>query len=135
MIESISACSKHTIKQIFKDNWEDFYAKHKNHIRKNVVLEVKKVMACGHKDKLGCHQYSCSECGHKHFVPHTCKSRFCNSCGKKMTDSWILKAQKSFLNVPYHHIVFSPPEELWLFFRLLPGNPAFSLAVGPSGGQ
>jgi predicted RNA-binding Zn-ribbon protein involved in translation (DUF1610 family) len=121
MIEIISG--KYTIKQILKDNWGWFYEKFKDRIRDNVAAEVKKVLSCKDIDKLGYSSYSCPDCGHKHIVAHTCKSRFCNSCGKKMTDDWIAKAQKSFLNVPYHHIVFSPPEELWLLFRLLARKP------------
>ncbi len=107
----------YTIKQILKDNWQWFYEKHRNRIRDVVIENVNKVMNCGNKDKLGWSLYECKECGHKHYVAHTCKSRFCNSCGKIMTDNWIEKMQKEFLNVPYHHIVFSPPSELWLLFR------------------
>ncbi|MEI7513641.1 MAG: transposase [bacterium] len=115
MLETIQS-EKYTIKQIFKENWGWFYNKFKDRIRENVVLEVKKVLSCKDVDILGYSTYACSQCGHKHKVANTCKSRFCNSCGKVMTDKWIAKAQKSFLNVPYHHVIFSPPEELWLFF-------------------
>lgn len=80
------------------------------------MAEVKKVMACKDVDILGYTVYVCKECGYRHRVANTCKSRFCNACGKRMTDDWIVKASSSFLNVPYHHIVFSPPSELWLFF-------------------
>jgi len=34
-----------------------------------------------------------------------------------MTDNWIKKMQEEFLNVPYHHLIFSPPSELWRLFR------------------
>lgn len=87
-------------------------------------------MACKDVNVLGYSAYACPACGRKHTVANTCKSRFCNSCGKKMTDDWIIKAQKSFLNVPYHHIIFSPPEELWLFFRSLPRMPSLSFSSG-----
>lgn len=122
MLETIQT-GKYTIKSIFKDNWESFLLKNKLSIRPNVMAEVKKVMSCKDVNVIGYSTYACRDCGHRHIVANTCKSRFCNSCGKKMTDDWILKAQKSFLNVPYHHIIFSPPEELWLFFRLLPRMP------------
>jgi len=115
MLETISG--KYTIKQIFKENWGWFYSKRKDLIRKSVVGEVEKILSCKDKDKLGWNLYECSECGRRHYVAHTCKSRFCNSCGKVMTDNWINKAQQEFLNVPYHHIVFSPPSELWWLFR------------------
>jgi hypothetical protein len=114
---------KYTIKAILKDNWDSFYFRHKALIRPNVVAEVAKVLSCKDINILGYSTYVCKDCGHSHNVAHTCKSRFCNSCGKRMTDNWIIKAQESFLNVPYHHVVFSPPEELWLFFRQLQGKP------------
>ena len=85
MLETFSG--KYTIKDILKDNWEWFYAKWKHNIR-NVVLEnVEKVMACGDKDKLGYSLYKCAFCNEKHYVAHTCKSRFCNSCGKVILTS------------------------------------------------
>ena len=121
MLESIKTDSKNTIKRIFKDNWGWFYGKHKDNpstgIRDVVVKNVEKIMACGDKDKLGYSTYACPCCGEKRFVAHTCKSRFCNSCGKVMTDKWIKRAQSELLNVPYYHLVFSPPSELWWLFR------------------
>jgi hypothetical protein len=117
MIESFKTSNKYTIKQILKDGWSDFYSDNKSNIRDVVVENVLKVMSCGDKDKLGYGMYMCPTCGEKHYVAHTCKSRFCNSCGKAMTDNWINWAENNMLNCPYHHIIFSPPSELWLFFR------------------
>jgi len=118
MLETING--NYTIKQIFKDNWSWFLEKHQADIRSVVIENVEKILACGDKDKLGYHTYECPDCGEKIFVAHTCKSRFCNSCGKVMTDDWIKKAQAEFLNVPYYHLVFSPPSELWWLFRNQP---------------
>jgi len=114
MLETITG--KYTIKQIFRDNWEKFLQKNEVLIRPAVKENVQRILACGDKDILGYHLYECQKCGKQHFVAHTCKSRFCNSCGKAMTDNWIKNAQKQLINVPYHHLVFSPPSELWLFF-------------------
>ena len=108
----------YTIKQILKDNWSCFYEKYKCKLRDSIVENVKKVMACGDKEILGCHVYECTKCGEKKYVAHTCKSRFCNSCGKVMTDKWINDTCSYFLNVPHHHIVFNPPSELWYLFRI-----------------
>jgi len=115
MLETFSG--NYTIKQIFKDNWPDFLEKHKNDIRPSIIENVDKMMNCGDIDKMGYSRFSCPCCGDEKFVAHTCKSRFCNSCGKVMTDNWIKKAQSEFLNVPYYHIIFSPPCELWWLFR------------------
>jgi hypothetical protein len=119
MLETIQG--NYTIKQILKDdgNWERFLVEHPRRVRKTVLDEVAKVLACGNKDVLGYSVFLCMKCGRYRFVPHTCKSRFCNSCGKVMTDNWMDRAERELLNVPYYHVVFSPPSELWL---LMAGN-------------
>lgn len=117
MLETIKASSNYTIKQIFKDGFSGFCDVYGNDIR-NVVLEnATKIMNCGDKDKLGYSVYSCPTCSSKHIVAHTCKSRFCNSCGKVKNDEWIVRAQDRLLNVPHKHLVFTIPSELWLLFR------------------
>lgn len=123
MIESLGSKSKYTIKQILKDNnnWDNFCDLNKNNIRPVVIENVSRIMDCGNKDKLGYSMYMCPTCGNKNYVAHTCKSRFCNSCGKAMTDKWINWAESNMLNCPYNHIIFSPPSELWIFFVLI-GN-------------
>ena len=116
MLEQITG--KYTLKQIFEDHWPHFLSIHK--VRDSVKENVEKMMNCGDRKKLGYGLYVCKKCNTKHHVAHTCKSRFCNSCGKITTDNWIKKAQKRFVNVPHHHIVFSSPSELWLLFRREP---------------
>ena len=113
MFETISG--KVTLKQIFKDHWSAFLSAHD--VRDCVKKNVEKMLNCGDGEKLGYHLYRCKKCGTKRSVPNTCKSRFCNSCGKIATDNWMKKAEKRLANVPHHHIVFSPPSELWLLFR------------------
>ncbi len=118
MLEVVNTTSsKYTIKQILKDNWLDFYALHKDNIRDVVVENVNKVMNCGDREKLGYSVYSCPSCDSKHVVAHTCKSRFCNSCGKVKNDEWIIKSQDRLINVPHKHLVFTIPSEVWLLFR------------------
>lgn len=113
MIETISG--NYTIKQIFQDNdnWKRFKLKHANKSRPNIIDEVEKVLACRDPLLLGYHQYRCPKCGRvERIVPHSCKSRFCSSCGKVAVDNWIGKALGKFLDVPYHHLVFTIPLEL-----------------------
>jgi len=112
MLEHIGG--KHTIKQIFEDNrnWERFCEAHAGNIRQNILDEVAKVLRCKDPAQSGYHRYECLQCGHSVIVPHTCKSRFCSSCGKVATDNWIDRACGQFLDVPYHHIVFTIPAQL-----------------------
>ena len=115
MLDQITHNKNYTLKKIFEDHWSTFLSIHD--IRDSVKENVDKMMNCGDKNKLGYSLYECKKCNEKHFVAHTCKSRFCNSCGKIATDNWIIKTQKRFVNVPHQHIIFSPPSELWLLFR------------------
>jgi len=117
MLEAIKANGNYTIKQILKENWDDFYALRGSSVRGVVVSNVNRVMNCGDKDKLGYSVYSCPRCDSQHIVAHTCKSRFCNSCGKIKNDDWIASSQERLLNVPHKHLVFTIPSELWLLFR------------------
>lgn len=108
--------SKYTIKQILKDNWNEFYSLYKKRIRPVVIENVAKVMACGDKNILGYNTYVCPECGAKKYVAHTCKSRFCNACGKVKNDDWVETAQTRLFNIPHKHLVFSIPWEIRLLF-------------------
>ena len=66
--------------------------------------------------KAGFIKYSCTECGHYHTIPITCKSRLCPSCGFKYSATWTQKMTNDILNVPHRHILFTIPEELRPFF-------------------
>jgi hypothetical protein len=52
------------------------------------------------------------------FVPFSCKSRFCSSCGKKATDEWICNNFYSLPKAKWQHITFTMPSELWDLFWL-----------------
>lgn len=51
-------------------------------------------------------------------VFHTCKSRFCPSCGIAQTKQWVEKFEFLFCNTSYKHIVFHPPEEFRDYFGI-----------------
>ena len=73
------------IAQIFEDHW--FYLP--NDIKQSILKykpnadkEINKIIDC-HNKNLGCSVYKCPDCGDISFIGHTCKSRFCSSCGYK----------------------------------------------------
>lgn len=107
------------IKDIFtdKNNWFNFYNKYKKIIRNAIVENVIKVLAC-RTSLLGFHYYGCPDCPNTKKVPHSCKSRFCTSCGKAATDQWISKTLKILPDVRYQHITFTLPSVFWLLFQL-----------------
>jgi hypothetical protein len=113
MLETLSG--HYTLKQIFEanNNWSNFAAQHADRLRPVIIKEVDKMLSCRDPLKSGYHKYTCPSCPQVEvIVPHTCKSRFCSSCGKLAVDNWIDQAMSRFLDVPHHHIVFTTPEQL-----------------------
>lgn len=108
---------KYRLKDIFADHWDNFIKENNNlNIRPVVLKEVDKIISC-RTSELGYSVYECPECGELKFSYHTCKSRFCPSCGNK----YVRKRTESILqkcyNCKHRHIVFTISDFLWDFFR------------------
>lgn len=117
MLDTLGATNaNYTVKQILKDNWDDFKILYNGNIRQTVLDNVERIINCSNADILGYNTYACGICGNKHIVAHTCKSRFCNKCGKIANENWIVKAQDRLINMPHKHLVFTVPYELRLLF-------------------
>lgn len=96
---------------ILAEHFWDFVRSYRRWIRPVVFENVRKVMAC-RTPALGCHVYACPQCSEIKVVPHSCKSRFCPTCGKHRTDVWADSVLNDLLDVPYHHLVLSVPWQL-----------------------
>jgi hypothetical protein len=105
------------LKQIFSDHWEGFVENHQGQIRPAIHKNVAKMLICG-TEEAGFHLYQCPSCGKEKKVPHTCKSRFCPSCGVGQTERWIEQYTTLFANTVYRHIIFHPPSEFRPYFGL-----------------
>ena len=71
------------------------------------------MLSCRDPDSLGYHKYACPEHPDQHIiVPHSCKTRFCNSCGKVLTDKWVKTIEDDFPSTSFRHICFTVPAEL-----------------------
>lgn len=104
--------SKFKIKDIFKSYWDSFLECLPNlNIRDIVLYEVQKIMLCK-SFKLGYSLYECPNCNNTIFIPHTCKSRFCSSCGVSYIKNRVINSKHKFLNCNHRHIVFTIPESL-----------------------
>ena len=109
--------SKFKLKDIFSDHWDSFLLDNPNlSIRPCVIEEVQKMIGCGSLSN-GYAVYSCSSCSNYLFVPFTCKSRFCPSCGSKSvldrSDSIIAKT----IRCSHRHITFTIHNALWPLFQ------------------
>lgn len=104
--------SKFKIKDIFKEYWDSFLEHLPNlKIRDVVHNEVEKILLCK-SFKLGYTLYECPNCNETIFIPHTCKSRFCSSCGVSYIKSRIINSKHKILKCNHRHIVFTIPESL-----------------------
>jgi len=106
------------IAEIIEDHWDTTYSKNKEIIdkyRPNASKEISKVINC-HNKNLGCSVFECPNCHDYIFVGHTCKSRFCTSCGYKYKLDRVDSIVNSAYNCNHRQIVFTIAQELWKYF-------------------
>lgn len=100
-----------TLQAIFSLYWISYCNWYKGTIREAVLENVQKILKC-RTFQLGYHMYKCPNCSSVRLIPHSCKSRFCSSCGKIATDKWTEERLSDVLAVGYHHLVFTVPWQL-----------------------
>jgi len=76
----------------------------------NIRENFSKILACG-TIALGAEVYS-SGAGIK-LVYHTCKSKFCTSCGQRSTEAWQRDLEAILPDIEYRGITLTMPCELW----------------------
>ena len=106
------------IASIFEDHWENTYLENKSIIdkyRPNASQEIQKIINCANKN-LGCSLYVCPHCNDIVFIGHTCKSRFCSSCGYKYKNTRVENVLQTAYNCNHRQIVFTIPEQLRTYF-------------------
>ncbi len=108
------------LKALFQkgEAWWRFYQKHKHRIRPAIVDNVIKMLSCGLTVR-GYAVFQCisPKCTHQKKICFSCNSRFCPTCGKKLTDQWIEQQKAILPDTQWQHITFTMPSELWELFR------------------
>ena len=109
------------LKQLLQRNqlWYRFEQANQGNIRPVVTDTISRIMACG-STILGHASFVCTnpDCTHESVIPFGCKSRFCNTCGKKRTDQWIEQQKHILPHTTWQHVVFTLPDELWPIFDI-----------------
>ena len=106
------------IASIFEDHWASTYQANKiaiDKFRPNADNEIHKIIDCFNKN-LGCSLYECPNCHDIIFVGHTCKSRFCSSCGYKYKNNRVESILQTAYNCKHRQIVFTIPKQLRTYF-------------------
>ena len=105
-----------SLKQILLDHRSYFTQLYVWLIRETVFKNIDKVLKCG--QSLGKAVFKCPNCWATKFLNFTCKSRFCTSCSKTISDTRINHLWNRLPRwIWYHHLVFTMPEGLWKFFK------------------
>lgn len=107
-----------SIRQIFQrsNNWKRYLAWQQGQVRDAERYHVSRMLRC-RTPQMGLHIYSCRDCGTERFVPHSCKSPFCTSCGKATTNQWCRKLVSDLPAVPFRHLIFTLPWQLRLLIK------------------
>jgi hypothetical protein len=112
----------HPIKEILLDARE--YWDHSG-TPSNVRENFSKVLRCG-TIALGAEVYASPT--ESKLVYHTCKSRFCTSCGQRATEEWKEDLKATLPDVPYVEMTLTMPARFWPILQqsrhLLYGMPA-----------
>ena len=106
------------IAQIFEEHWDSTYSSNKlliDKFRPNAPSEIKKIIDCYNKN-LGCSLYECPSCHDIVFIGHSCKSRFCSSCGYKYKNDRVENIIQTAYNCQHRQIVFTIPDQLRKYF-------------------
>lgn len=106
------------IAEIIEDHWDATYSNNKeiiNKFRPNASKEISKVVNC-HNKNLGYSVYECPNCYDLVFIGHTCKSRFCTSCGYKYKLDRVDSIINTAYNCSHRQMVFTIAQELWKYF-------------------
>ena len=73
-----------------------------------------KIVKCGTAE-LGADLFASAT--HEKIVYHTCKSRFCCSCGARFGGMWQAEMEAIIPDIPYQEINFTMPRALWPLFQ------------------
>ena len=80
----------------------------------NVRDNFLKITNCG-TAALGAEVFASST--EEKIVFHTCKSRFCPSCGVRASNLWAEALEATIPQVPYREINFTMPQVFWSLFQ------------------
>lgn len=105
--------------EILDLHWDEYVHQGGRYIPPHVFKAVNQIRAC-RTPKLGTDVYTCPQCGTTKFVYHSCKNRFCPTCGQYETDHWAATILSQLPTLKHHHVVFTLPAQLRLLAKANP---------------
>lgn len=92
-------------------HWEEYIKSPSVYVEPEQLKAVNAIRVC-RTAVLGVEIHACEECGEVSEIYHSCKNRFCPTCGWQDTLKWAEKMKKQMLNLKHRHIVCTLPHSL-----------------------
>ncbi len=102
---------KYRLADFFNSWWDEYAKKPKEFIIPEQYKAVNSIRVC-RTPALGTDVYACKECGEISEIYHSCKNRFCPTCGWQDTLKWADKIKDQMLAVAHRHVVMTLPHKL-----------------------
>jgi hypothetical protein len=102
---------KYRLADFFNAHWDNYTKSPKEYIKPEQYKAVNAIRVCRTK-ALGVDIYACEECGEIREVYHSCKNRFCPTCGWQDTVRWANRVKGQMMNIPHRHAVLTLPHGL-----------------------
>lgn len=99
---------KYRLADFFNSYWDDYVKEPKEPILPEQFKAVNAILAC-RTAKLGTDLYKCPDCDTERLVYHSCRNRFCPTCGYLDTLKWSKTILSKMADRPHHHIVIMLP--------------------------
>jgi putative transposase/transposase-like zinc-binding protein len=99
---------KHTLSEFFNEHWDKYLRSPKERILPEQLKAVNAMLAC-RTPKLGIDLYHCPDCNKEELVYHSCRNRFCPTCGYLDTLKWSESILGKMIDKPHHHVVIMLP--------------------------
>lgn len=99
---------KYTLAEFFNAHWDSYKKAPKKPILPEQYRAANAIMAC-RTPKLGTDLYKCPDCKKEQYVFHSCRNRFCPTCGYLDTLKWSETILSKMVNKPHHHVVMMLP--------------------------
>ncbi len=100
---------KPSIGSIFRDYGEVYIDQYKPYRKQIQVL--RSIRKC-RTPILGGRVIHCNDCGHDHYIYHSCGHSHCPLCQSVKREQWVDKLRKILFDVPHIHMVFTLPHSL-----------------------
>ena len=102
---------KFRLADFFNAHWDEYVKSPKEYIQPEQYKAVNAIRTC-RTPALGVDVYACPDCGDITEVYHSCKNRFCPTCGWQDTIKWSERLKNQMFNLPHRHVVFTLPHSL-----------------------